>query len=63
MNYERCMRSYRLLRLTNDTWEALQLAFMLERLEDRASIPPYCLMPLNDLYEPDEGAFCDGSSA
>jgi hypothetical protein len=71
MNYERCMRSYRLFRLTNDTWEALQLAFMLERLEEeRASLPPagrwlplYTTTPWNDLYGPDEGAFCNGSSA
>jgi hypothetical protein len=71
MNYERCMRSYRLFRLTNDTWEALQLAFMLERLEEeRASVLPvvqrlplYSLMPLNDLYDPDDWSVCDGSSA
>jgi len=59
----RFMRSYRLLRLTNDTWEALNLAFVLESLAARPRMPPYSLSPWNDLYGPDEGAFCDGSSA
>lgn len=70
MDYARFMRSYRLLRLTNDTWGALHLAFMLERLEEEPTtlthaaqrLPPYSLSPWNDLYGPDEWAFCDGSS-
>jgi hypothetical protein len=63
MNYARFIRSYRLFRLTNDTWEALHLAFLMERIEvERASavprLPPWALSPMNDLYGPDEGAFC-----
>jgi hypothetical protein len=37
MDSTRLMRSYRLLLLTNDNWEALNLAFMLEGIEEQQS--------------------------